>query len=100
MHSRMITLAVVALAVTIGAQVPRTQTQIDVPAAVNQAIVADGTALVIVGVRGAFALEGSLSDADAAAQREVMHAAVEGVMGRAAAAGAVVGTRFETIPFF
>ena len=61
----------------------------------------DGTAPVIVGVRASFVPEGYLaSPADVADQRSAMQAAVDGTMGRAAAAGALVGSRFETIPFF
>jgi hypothetical protein len=62
---------------------------------------AEGSALVIVGVRTAFVPEGLLAGpAEVAAQRAAMHAAVDAVMGQAAAAGALVGRRFETIPFF
>jgi Subtilase family/Fibronectin type III domain len=101
MRVRVIPLLVVLLALTLGGQAPLTQTGIAIPADVAAQVAADGSALVIVGVRTAFVPEGLLAGpADVAAQRDAMHAAVDGVMGRAAAAGAIVGQRFETIPFF
>ncbi|MCC7123948.1 MAG: S8 family serine peptidase [Acidobacteria bacterium] len=60
-----------------------------------------GTAHVIVGVRTPFVPEGALADQNAVAdQRTAMRTAVDTVMASAAAAGAVVGEPFETIPFF
>jgi subtilisin family serine protease len=101
MRVRVIPLLVVLLALTLGGQAPLTQTGIAIPADVAAQVAADGSALVIVGVRTAFVPEGLLAGpADVTAQRDAMHAAVDGVMGRAAAAGAIVGQRFETIPFF
>lgn len=73
----------------------------DIPAAVTDQIGRDGAAPVIVGVRTTFVPEGFLaSPADVVDQRAAMQLAVDGAMGRAAAAGAVLGRRFETIPFF
>jgi len=101
MRVRVSPLLVVLLALTLGGQAPLTQTGIAIPTDVAAQVAADGSALVIVGVRTAFVPEGLLAGpADVAAQRDAMHAAVDGVMGRAAAAGAIVGQRFETIPFF
>ncbi|MGE0463152.1 MAG: S8 family serine peptidase [Vicinamibacterales bacterium] len=94
-------LLVVGLALTLGSQATRTQTGIAIPAQVAAQVAADGSALVIIGVRTAFVPEGLLAGpADVAAQRDAMHAVVDTAMGRAAAAGAIVGRRFETIPFF
>lgn len=94
-------LFVALLSVAIGGQTLSTQTGIAIPAEVAAQVTADGSALVIVGVRTAFVPEGYLGGpAEVAAQREAMHAAVDGAMGRAAAAGVLVGRRFETIPFF
>ncbi len=92
----------VALAITALSQSPSTQAPpVSVPDAVTAQIAADGTAMVVVGVRTPFTPEGLLAGpAEVTAQRDVMHAAVEGVMGQAAAAGMLVGVRFETIPFF
>lgn len=101
MRVRVSPLLVVLLALTFGGQAPRTQTGLAIPADVAAQIVADGSALVIVGVRSSFVPEGLLAGpAEVTAQRDAMHAAVDAVMGRAAAAGAIVGQRFETIPFF
>lgn len=73
----------------------------DIPAAVTEQVARDGSVSIIVGVRTGFIPEGYLaSQADVIDQRAAMQAAVDGTMGRAAAAGAVVGERFETIPFF
>ncbi|MCC7123947.1 MAG: S8 family serine peptidase [Acidobacteria bacterium] len=73
----------------------------DVPAEVRTAIADAGTARVIVGVRTAFVPEGLLAGPAAVAdQRAAMQAAMAAVIGQAAAAGAVVGQPFETIPFF
>jgi hypothetical protein len=73
----------------------------DVPVALAAAVAADGDAPVIVGVRRTFVPEGYLADqASVAEQRAAMRAAVDGTMSRAAAAGALVGQPFETIPFF
>ena len=73
----------------------------NVPTAVTDQVARDGTAPVIVGVRASFVPEGYLaSPADVADQRSAMQAAVDAAMGRAAAAGALVRQRFDTIPFF
>jgi Subtilase family/Fibronectin type III domain len=73
----------------------------NVPAAVTDQISANGSALIIVGVRTAFVPEGRLADQTAVAdQRAAMQAAVDTTMGRAAAAGALIRQRFDTIPFF
>ena len=85
----------------IGSQTISTQAGLTVPAELTAQVTADGVAPVIIGVRAAFVPEGQLDGpAEVAAQRDAMHAAVDTAMGRAAAAGAVVGQRFETIPFF
>lgn len=74
---------------------------VDIPAAVTDQLNRDGAVPVIVGVRTTFVPEGYLaSPADVADQRAAMQTAVDGTMGRAAAAGALIGQRFETIPFF
>ncbi len=100
MRSRL-PLLVVILALAFGSQAPLTQTAVEIPQAVVDAVEAEGSALVIVGVRAAFTPEGELSGPfEVAQQRDAMHGLVDGAMGRAAAAGAVVGHRFETIPFF
>jgi subtilisin family serine protease len=92
----------IALAITALSQSPSTQAPpVSVPDAVTAQIASDGTAMIVVGVRTPFTPEGLLaSPAEVTAQRDAMHAAVDGVMGEAAAAGALVGQRFETIPFF
>ncbi len=101
MRLRVIPLLVVLLALTFGGQAPRTQSGTAIPADVAAQVAADGSALVIIGVRTAFVPEGLLAGpAEVAVQRDAMHAAVDATMGRAAAAGAIVGRRFETIPFF
>lgn len=101
MRLRVSPLLVVLLALTLGGQAPRTQTGIAISADVAAQVAADGSAPVIIGVRSAFVPEGLLAGPAAiAAQRDAMHAAVDTVMGQAAAAGAIVGQRFETIPFF
>lgn len=100
MRSRMSVLVALLLAASVS-HAPSAQSRLTIPDVVSTQIASDGSALVIVGVATAFVPEGDLSGPDAiAAQREAMHQAVDGVMDRAAAAGAVVGTRFETIPFF
>ncbi|MDH4064977.1 MAG: S8 family serine peptidase [Acidobacteriota bacterium] len=94
-------LSVLALSVVLGSQTLSTQAGIGIPAEVTAQVAADGSALVIIGVRAAFVPEGNLAGpAAVAAQRDAMHAAVDAAMGRAAAAGAIVGARFDTIPFF
>jgi subtilisin family serine protease len=102
MRFRLLTLAVVLLALAASSQTPQTQSApVEVPQAVTDAIAADGSTPVIVGVRTGFVPEGDLAGpAEVTAQRDTMHAAVEGVMGQAAAAGVLLGRRFETIPFF
>lgn len=101
MRARVSPLLVVLLALTLGGQAPRTQTGMAIPSDVAAQAAADGSALVIVGVRTSFVPEGALAGpAEVTAQRDAMHAAVDSLMGRAAAAGAIVGQRFETIPFF
>jgi len=101
MHVRVSPLLAVVLALTLGGQAPRTQTGLAIPADVAAQVAADGAAPVIIGVRASFVPEGLLAGPAAVlAQRDAMHAAVDTVMGRAAAAGAIVGQRFETIPYF
>ncbi|MCC7034133.1 MAG: S8 family serine peptidase [Acidobacteria bacterium] len=101
MRLRVSPLLVLLLALTFGGQAPRSQTGLAIPADVVAQVTAEGSALVIIGVRTAFVPEGLLAGAaEVNAQRDAMHAAVDNVMGRAAAAGAIVGQRFETIPYF
>jgi subtilisin family serine protease len=94
----------VAILLGIGVFQPGLSTQApgaDIPAAVTDQVGRDGSARVIVGVRTTFVPEGFLaSPADVVDQRAAMQLAVDGAMGRAAASGAVIGHRFETIPFF
>jgi subtilisin family serine protease len=72
-----------------------------IPVAVTDQVGRDGSARVIVGVRTTFVPEGFLAtQADVVDQRAAMQMAVDGAMGRAAASGALLGDRFETIPFF
>ncbi len=94
-------LAVVA-ALTAGIARPSMQVPVvAVPPEVLTALADAGAAQVIVGVRTLFVPEGLLGDQNAVVdQRAAMRTAVDTVMGRAAAAGAVVGEPFETIPFF
>lgn len=74
---------------------------VDIPANITDQLSRDGSVPVIVGVRTTFVPEGYLAGpADVADQRAAMQAAVDGTMGRAAAAGALIGRRFETLPFF
>jgi subtilisin family serine protease len=96
------TLATVLSVLAASSQTPQTQpAPMEIPQAISDALAADGEALVVVGVRTSFLPEGDLAGpAEVTAQRDAMHAAVEDVMGQAAAAGAIVGSRFETIPFF
>src|SRR5512139_2213246 len=83
-------LMAVVLGITAAQRLSMTQAPVlDIPAAVADTVATDGSARVIVGVRTSFVPEGYLGDqASVADQRTAMQAAVDGTMGRAAAAGA------------
>jgi subtilisin family serine protease len=95
-------LVAVVLGIAATQRLSMTQTPgIALPDAVTAQIAADGSAPVIVGVRVPFVPEGDLAGpADVAVQREAIQAALDSAMGRAQAAGAVLGGGFQTIPFF
>lgn len=94
--------AVLGVVLTFGAQSPSTQTPpIAIPDALAAQLAADGAANVIVGVRARFVPEGDLAaPADVLSQRQAIQLVLDTVTTRAQASGAVVGHRFETIPYF
>ena len=93
--------ALLVIAITLGTTAPRMQTRVEVPQAVAARADAGASVDVIVGVQTTFVPEGRLAGALAVAdQRAAIAAALDDVMGRAAAAGVAVGTRFDYIPFF
>jgi Subtilase family/Fibronectin type III domain len=95
-------LVATCLGLALAQQAPSSQVPgANVPAALTDQIAANGSAQIIVGVSAAFVPEGYLADQGAVTdQRAAMQATVDAAMGRAAAAGVLLGDRFETIPFF
>ncbi|MFN7979702.1 MAG: S8 family serine peptidase [Vicinamibacterales bacterium] len=94
-------LLAVLLVVASGGLVTRTQSTVTI--APDLAARAQGGALVdvLVGVESTFALEGRLRTAtEIRAQRAAIARNVDDVSARVAAAGGVVGERFDAIPFF
>lgn len=96
-----IALAVLLTAVAVTGPRTTAQSRVAVPSAVSEALDASTWADVIVGVATAFVPEGRLaSQADVDAQRANIAASVAEISNRAAAAGAEIVTRFDTIPYF
>lgn len=101
MKRRLLTFAILALAITLGNTAPHTQSRVNVPAAVANRAATAGEVNVIVGVQAAFMPEGDLdSPAAVANQRNVIDGTLADVMSRLTTAGVAVSKRFDYIPFF
>ncbi len=101
MHRLLVPVAALILLLGPGSQQPQGQTGIAIPQAVTENLARHGRALVIVGLQSNAVPEGLLAGpADIQSQRLLLHSALNDVMARAEAAGALETRRFETIPYF
>ncbi len=101
MKQKLSTFVILILALAMGTVSPRTQTRVDVPQRVADRAAAGDAVSIIVGVDATFVPEGDLPGADAvASQRDAIARVLADVMGRAADAGAVLGSSLEILPFF
>jgi hypothetical protein len=100
-RQRLLGFVVLILALAVGTTSPRTQSRVDVPQRVSERAGAGESVPVIVGVNAAFVPEGFLAGADAvASQRDAIAVALDDVMARAAATGAIIGSSYEILPYF
>lgn len=101
MHRLLVPVAALILLLGPGSQQPQGQTGIAIPQTVTENLARHGRALVIVGLQSNAVPEGLLAGpADVQSQRLLLHNALDDVMARAEAVGALDTRRFETIPYF
>lgn len=91
---------VVVLALAAGIATPRTQSRADVSSSLAARVAGGETVPVVVRVGAPFVPEGHLAADAVIDQRDTIARVVNDVMGRAAAAGAVLGASYEILPFF